>query len=342
MNIQQPPAIIEKPLESVQALGENINNVTEQIGENISLATKGITKGINEFSSPEKIGTASSQFLQSNSLIAKLVFLLLVVIIFFVCLRLGISLLGYFLQPPNNPYVVNGMIQGTNVLTIPRDPKQTNSLTIKHSNNQRGGLEFSWSFWLNLQNAKGTSKNSTYSHIFSVGNNSYDGNGIATVQNGPGVYLGYYDTSGNIILTTNTSSTVQSAGLHIVMDSVPDGSTTSQTTDVTNVPFNKWFNVVLRMKNTTMDVYINGTITNRLNFTNVPRQNYGDIQLCGNGGFVGSLSNLRYYDYALNVFDITSIVYWGPKTTSANIGNVSTGKGGYNYLSSSWYSAKLT
>jgi hypothetical protein len=66
-----------------------------------------------------------------------------------------------------------------------------------------------------------------------------------------------------------------------------------------------------------------------------PKQNYYDITVCG--GFNGSLSNLRYYDHALNVFDINNIIMFGPNTIPSKLASNSGGSGNYAYLSSQWY-----
>jgi hypothetical protein len=320
-NVQEASADVVKKIE----------DATSNVVNNVADATENITNNLNEFVSPTNLPNADEGFLNSNGIIAKFVFLILVVIVFLFSINLGIYILGYFLQPPNNPYIVNGMIQGTNFMTIPRDPKKPSSVVIKHSNNQKGGMEFTWSIWLNLQN--NTNVKNQYSHIFSVGNGTFDSQtGLASVENGPGLYLANVDSSGN---------QVQMANLHVVMDTMPDGISFSNSADITNCPYNKWFNVMLRMKNTILDVYVNGVITSRLNFTNVPKQNYGDVLVCANGGFLGSLSNLRYYDYALNVFEISSAVYWGPNLSAPKVNQSTTTKNGYNYLSNSWYASKL-
>jgi hypothetical protein len=62
----------------------------------------------------------------------------------------------------------------------------------------------------------------------------------------------------------------------------------------------------MRVENTLMDVYVNGTITST-KFTAVPKQNYNDVQICQNGGFEGNLSNLRF-SHALSAFEINNIV----------------------------------
>jgi hypothetical protein len=68
-----------------------------------------------------------------------------------------------------------------------------------------------------------------------------------------------------------------------------------------------------------------------------PKQNYGDVFVCQNGGFIGKLSALRYYNRALNIFEINKIVSSGPNLTVANGMGA---QGGFKYLSNYWYSSK--
>ena len=84
---------------------------------------------------------------------------------------------------------------------------------------------------------------------------------------------------------------------------------------VEDVPLNKWINVMIRVENTTVDVYINGTITKRHELSGVPFQNYGNVYMSMNGGFSGYTSNLWYWDYGLGTSHIQSIVDQGPNMT---------------------------
>ena len=80
-----------------------------------------------------------------------------------------------------------------------------------------------------------------------------------------------------------------------------------------------------------MDVYINGIITKRMAFQNVPSQNYDDVFVCANGGFMGNLSDLKYYDKSLNVFEIMNLTIQG-QNLSASSGNL-TAPSNTDYLS---------
>jgi hypothetical protein len=83
---------------------------------------------------------------------------------------------------------------------------------------------------------------------------------------------------------------------------------------IPDIPLNKWVNVIIRCQSTTLDIYINGTITRSLNLIGVPKQNYGDVYVAMNGGFGGYLSNLWYYNYALGTSAIQNLVSKGPNT----------------------------
>lgn len=262
----------------------------------------------------------SSSFVNSNSIVTKFVFLILIFIVFLFLCNLGISLIGYGLQKSKSPYLVKGKIDGTNALVISQDPSNTNSVSITRSNDERSGMEFSWAVWLLLTD---NSVKNTYQNIFNKGDTNYV-NGISQVNNAPGLYLSS--------LVNNENK------LHIIMDTV-DPSVGPSKIDIGGVPFNKWFLVVIRLENKVLDVYINGTITSRNNMKSVPKQNYNNVNICQNGGFKGQLSNLRYYDYALSSFTINRILLSGPDLSTSVLDSAINKKSVSPYfLSSTWYS----
>jgi hypothetical protein len=304
-------------------------NTYTNVANSISNIKDSVVNSTSGYSSPTNLSDASEDFLQSNTIIAKIAFVFFVVIVFLILLRLGIFLLGYFSQPTNNPYLINGLINGSTPVQIKQDPKDSNSITILRSNNQPSGIEFSWSVWLYVNNVQPVVPPATgtkYQHIFHKGVQSFTANGVAAVNNAPGVYL-----------SSSTDPT-----LHIIMDTVVNTDQTNQIININNIPLQKWFHLLVRMQNTSMDVYINGVITSHIILQNVPKQNYQDVFACQNGGFSGNLSNLRYYDRALNVFDINSIVNAGPNLTISTLNANSTAATyGFSYLSSKWYTNRL-
>lgn len=307
-----------QPIQAQQIqIPESVKSGFENVGNSFNNVKSSITESINQFSNSATAGEgASSSFLSSNTVIAKIAFLIMVLIVFMFLVNLGIILIGYFLTPANDPYVIKGMIDGTNSKVILQDPKSKDTILIKRSNNQTSGIEFTWSFWLYLNDLG--NENNKYQHVFNKGDNNFDKiTSISTINNSPGVYIGPKNNS-----------------LMIIMDTV-NATDTNNTIDIENIPIRKWVHIGIRIKNTILDVYVNGIVSNRIVLINVPKQNFNDINICQNGGFNGKLSNLRYYSRALNVFEINAIVLYGPNLNIADTSSLQSKD--FNYLSRHWY-----
>ena len=325
-----------------QSAADTAKDSLNSVNNSISNIRNSINESVKDFGSKDT-STLSNDFLNSNSLIAKFVFLLLVLIVFMILFNLGIYIISYFVSPTKQPYLINGLINGSQTKTIPQDPKQGNSITVYRSNNESKGIEFTWSVWLRRFDITARKEGNDYvvqnQHIFSKGlhtntrsrtGDDYNNKYLLYKEggNGPAVYF----------LTDNNSTDGKFSNenpqnkLQIVMDTV-DSVNKYEEVIIDDVPIKKWFHLAIRVQNKIMDVYINGTVTKRVVFENLPRQNYGDVYVCRDGGFSGELSDLRYFDSALNVFQIMNIVYNGPNLRSADAGQDKT----YDYLSNSWY-----
>lgn len=311
--------------ETVRNAGENIGTALNSAKESVNTAVSGFGQQVNDGT------TASQSFLESNTIIAKFAFIILVIIFFIIFLLLGIQLIQYFVSPPSNPYIIYGMSDGNNSLIIQTDPSQTASVQIDRSNNKANGIESSWSTWIFIKDL-GTTSSPAYQHILNKGDTSYATNGIASVNNAPGIYL--------ITPPTQTAQgKPESATLQIIMDTVNVNDTNNVIT-IANVPIHKWVHLLIRLENTIMDVYVNGIVSQRLVLQDVPKQNFNTINVCQNGGFSGQISNLRYYSYALNAFEINTIVSGGPNLTQTGLSSL-TANNYYTYLSNVWYQSKL-
>lgn len=273
------------------------------------------------FSNNRFIG-GSKEFLTSNTLVAKVVFLLLVVILFVIALRVGSGLIGWLFQPTNSPKIVDGKRDGGTFGVIPQNPNLSGSIPILRSRDQRGGLEFTWTIWLYLQD-NWQQSNGNYKHIFSKGsqgkNGPADWKGIAYPNNAPGLYI--HPNQNSLVILMNTVNSL--------------GKGNNEEILINDVPLNKWINVGLRVKGKTMDVYVNGQVVSRHVFKAVPRQNYGDVFINQNGGFNGQMSDLWYHDYALTGTQIMDIVNAGPNMNSDS--SDSPSKYGPPYFSLAWY-----
>jgi len=269
--------------------------------------------GFNTFST-NKGTSGTKEFLESNSLVAKFAFLILVLIAFIFLLKIGINIVNWVLSPSESPKLINGMIDATQMLTFPQDPSSNGHVTIYRSVNTTDGIEFTWSVWMfisDLQYNQGKYKN-----VFYKGNYNIESNGLNFPNNAPGLYIAP-DTN-ELVVIMNTFKVI------------------NEELTISDIPLNKWMNVIIRCQGTILDVFINGTIARSIELTSVPKQNYGDVYVSANGGYSGYTSNLWYYNYALGTAAIQNLVNKGPNLNMANGQNAVDVKDP-NYLSLNWF-----
>ena len=311
---------------SYSSFSQNYKSPLTLLGEGVGNLKNSSASMFGRFRNNRYI-SGSSEFLNSNTLIAKVSFLLLVIIGFVLVLNLSSKLIAMMMIPNKNPILINGMHDGEIALHISQNPNVADAVPVYRSVDQDEGLEFTWSSWLFIKSVgqvgKGGQGEATVKHIFNKG--SDPGNdatvigrglldGMAKPNNSPGLYLD--STSNKLKIILNTYSSV------------------IETLEVDNIPMKTWFLISIRVKDKTLDVYINNNVAARHVFESVPKQNYGDVYVSQNGGFNGKISNLRYYDHALSGIEIEHIVRNGPNLKSS-------GTGGINifppYLSMRWF-----
>ena len=284
----------------------------------------GTSSAFNQFTgATNNYVNATQDFLESNSLVAKVAVRLLVLFVFVLLFRLGMMLLGYFLTPSNNPLLIDGMVDAKQLIVIPQEPDNPNSITIKRSVNASDGIEFTWSVWVFIDDL--TYNSGQYRCVFYKGNDfssnpnapTEEQQGLNFPNNAPGVYIA--PNTNNLVIMMNTFNVI------------------NEQVTVEDIPINKWFNLIIRCQNTTLDIYMNGLIVKSYELHGVPKQNYGDIYVAPNGGFSGNISNLHYYSYALGTSEINRLVTRGPNTNMKNSLAASMKLKNPNYLSLRWY-----
>ena len=269
--------------------------------------------GNNGYGNSAAFGAYGNQdFMQSNSLVSNFAFLLLVIFLFIILLRIGISSLVYFMKPVDSPQLINGMVDAKQMMVFNQDPASSGSKTIYRSVNANDGIEFTWSVWVFINSF---TNSNTYKHIFSKGNYTISSNGMMDPNNAPGLYIAPEENT--MVVVMNTYQVI------------------NEEITIPNIPINKWINVLIRCQNNTLDVYINGTISRSINLVGVPKQNYGNVYVAANGGFDGYVSNLWYYNYALGTSAIQKLVEKGPNTKM--IGSNGMSDTMYNFLSLRWF-----
>lgn len=316
------PAQPSTSMPDISNLANTATNAFGNIGNSITDARANLNSAVSDFSSKSAVD-ASNEFLESNTIVAKFAFIIVVLIAFMMLFRLGAIIMGYFFSPTKSPYLVQGKIGGTEGTVIKQDSK-TDFPIIKLSENEASGIEFSYSTWIYLT---GEATQDAYKHVFNKGElSTFDGT-TATGNNAPGLFVKTLSGTNSAIIVMDTMESEGSLAT----------SSKSKTIVLNNLPNKKWINVVIRVQNRIMDVYVNGVLTGRQDLEFIPRQNYGPVNVCQNGGFSGSLSNLRYFDSALNVFQINQLVASGPDTSTSKDSPDVNSSGFYYYLSSQFY-----
>lgn len=237
--------------------------------------------------------SGTKQFLESNSLVAKVAFLVLVVILFIMLLRIGTSILTWAFEPTSTPKLVKGMKDARIMNIIKQDPALPGSKPVMRSNNQKDGIEFTYSVWLFIDDLE--YKKGSYRHVFHKGNDSIGSDGRNQPNNAPGMYI--HPDKNALVIIMNTFDNINEEVI------------------VNDIPLNKWINVIVRVDGKNVDVYVNGTIVVRHVLSGVAKQNYGDVYVNMNGGYSGMLSSLWYYNYGLNTTEILDLVNDGPDMT---------------------------
>jgi len=183
-------------------------------------------------------------------------------------------------------WILDGTKSAKKGKVISQDPSKIDSITLGRSDNEVGGLEFSYSFWLYVDDW--AYKYGEWKHVMHKGNDS------SWPNRAPGIWLHPKENAMRVYMNT-----FKKIGEYV---------------DVENIPLNKWVYVVVAVRQKDLDIYINGNLAKRKNLDSLPKQNYGDLYLNSFRGFSGYLSNIMYYDYYLSFSEMDSNLSKGPST----------------------------
>lgn len=296
---------------------QNVPNPITDVKDAAQSLMKQNNDGVfQQFGNQEVVG-GPKEFLNTNTLVAKVVFILLILIIFIFLMRLAVTLLHKLFGPSENPVLIPERIAGTSqrFTTIPVDPNHEEGKPIMRSNNQDMGIEFTYSTWLYIKDSNFTTyKGGITKHIFHKGAIQKVGTNGFQSQNSPGLYLD--GNENKLIVKMETFDTMNN----------------TETVEIPDIPINKWLHVVIRVENRHLDVYVNGTIVVRHELLSVPKQNYSPVHVQLYNGFMGEQSSLRYFNRALTSLEIQRLVKTGPNMTGSGITSPFP-----PYLSTRWF-----
>lgn len=112
-----------------------------------------------------------SEFINSNSLVAKVAFLLMILILFVIFYRIVVTILANVLAPSKSPILLDGMIDAKFMKMIPSNPNVDGGKPTLRSVDRAGGTEFTWSVWIFINDVG--EANGEYKHIFHKGDDTY-------------------------------------------------------------------------------------------------------------------------------------------------------------------------
>ena len=231
---------------------------------------------------------------------------------------------------------------GSKMYTAIQNPSNPKAKTVNFSDNQRSGVEFSYSMFLNINSETFASGARELRHILHKG------------------YSQVYPLMGPGIFCWGDKNT-----LRVFMNCY---NTWDNWSDIDNIPVDKWFHLVVSCKGNKVYIYINGNLKSKvtLDGNTPPYQNYGNVYafssrklvlnkaqtvsllkdpeaiapgstftgLTFNGSAKGMISRVYYFSYALTYSEIQTLMKMGPSPNL--IGAASTSLEA-PYLADTWW-----
>jgi len=208
------------------------------------------------------------------------------IVITIVVIVLILMLLKYIFS---DPYTLQNMQDGTTATTINASSLATNGSSTPSSN-------FAYSIWFYIDNWNyryGESK-----IIFGrMGSASSQGTGSVSGINGldpcPAVVLGAVENDISVSLGCYPGADQQ--------PTTTGGNTVVHTCSVSNVPIQKWVNLIVSVYGRSMDLYIDGKLVRTCLLPGVASvNNNSNVYVTPMGGFEGWTSKFQYYPNSIN------------------------------------------
>jgi hypothetical protein len=184
----------------------------------------------------------------------------------------------------NSPMLLSGSKSGRTSMVIPQNSEDPDSIILYRSDNQEAGIEFTYNFWIIIENYE--YKSNEWKHIMHKGNKE------GTPNMCPGFYLHPNKNSMRVYINT--------------MENMKEHF------DIDNLPIKKWINVTLTIKQKVAELFINGLLKKRHTLSSIPRQNFGELWMNLFGGFDGYISKVQYHRRALKYEEIMELIQDGP------------------------------
>ena len=267
---------------------EYINKTRQGMGKGKTFITQNINK-----------------LIENNSYTGKIIKTIIIVILVLVFVKLSKTI--YFKYKNwigSTPWILKGTKSAKKRMIVLQDPSKHNSIELKRSKNEHDGVEFSYVFWMFIDDW--TYRQGEWKHVMHKGTSS------GSPLRAPGIWLHPNDNK-----------------LRVYMNSFEN---IEEYADVDNIPINKWFNIAVCLKERNLDIFFNGNLVKRHELSSLPKQNYGDLYVNAFKGFSGYLSNIRYYNYYVGYSDLVKQLNKGPSKMT-----VATSEEKPPYLNKDWW-----
>jgi len=189
------------------------------------------------------------------------------------------------------------------IVSTIQDGKTSSSYTtaIPPSQDQPGGIAFSYAGWIKIDDF--TYRYGEKKVIFSKGSED-------AKQACPA-----------LLIDSNTNSLLVMVNTYGSTEVVP----------ISNIPAKKWIHFVIGISQTSISVFINGTLHTYHTMAQLPKQNSGPVHMSSGGGFSGKLGKLEYFPYLVSPADASALSLNAPQQDTSDVGALPP------YFGSTWW-----
>jgi len=339
-------AVSDKTREFTNTVKEKVGNITGKVKNAVRDTTEQIPPSYGTQWNALQSGVSS--FAESNTAISKFVFIILLMFLFVLLFNLGVWMIQSLMGSNRQPLLLDGMVSANKTTTVSVNPNVKNSKPLYRSINEDQGLEFTWNVWFYVDSLNNT--NPSYSRIFSKGStnqalnlnlpsNCTDDSCKNIFNSSPGLFITQNKQNDSVFPNVIGPSVIPNhINLMMLINTFQPSQSNqeyAETITIENIPMQKWVCATIRVQQTTVDIYINGVMTQRKKLNNLPRQNYYDVLIGDqNNGFQGNISSLRYFNKAIGYDEIQSLFSKGPNLKSLESSGIMNG---VDYISLNWY-----
>lgn len=283
------------------------------------------------------VNTGSGSFLLGSGIPSQILIALVAGLVLFTVLFSVESLIQtYNAYRFAKTWIVQNTVTSDKSIVISQNPSNPNAKMILPSDNERTGVEFTYSFFLFVSP-------STFDTSGKLKQVFYKGYQKPFPLLGPGVFVRSDENTMRVFMNSYKSW--------------------YSYVDIKNIPIQKWFHCAVVFRKNNLEIFINGNMKGRVSMEDTyPYQNYQNLIVFGKtnagvaskkyvntegveeaylvgGSMNGQISRLAHYRYALTFSEIQADVNAGPSSQVDMSAEQSASSFVQNGLTDTWYTA---